>query len=80
LKETKWRNCVKYFNRDLQYPDSLENIEEMVERRSINHFKDNLIKRRELIENDTLRYYTYLSMIQKYLMKRINKLLSKNGW
>lgn len=73
---------LQYFKRDLQYPDSLKIFsEEMVERRRIiNHFKDNLIKRRELIENDTLRYYTLFEYDSKNnLIKELN-INTKNGF
>ncbi|MEZ7504763.1 hypothetical protein [Flavobacterium sp. Arc2] len=73
---------LQYFNRDLQFPDSLKIFsKEMVERsRIINHFKDNLIKRRDLIEKDTLRYYSLFEYDSKNnLIKELN-INTKNGF
>jgi hypothetical protein len=73
---------IQYFNRVIQFPDSLKIFSiEMIERRKfINHFKDNLLKRRDLIEKDTLRYYSLFEYDSKNkLIKELN-INTKNGF
>lgn len=73
---------LQYFNCDLQFPDSLKIFsKEMIEQRKIiNHFKDNLLKRRDLIEKDTLRYYNLFEYDSKNnLIKELN-INTKNGF
>jgi hypothetical protein len=73
---------LQYFNRNLKFPDSLKIFsKEMIElRKIINHFKDSLITRRDLIENDTLRYYTLYEYNSKnQLIKELN-INTKNGF
>ena len=73
---------IPYFRDDLKNPDSIKIFSsEMKERRKyINHFKNDLLIRRDLIENDTLRYYTLFEYDSKnHLTKKLN-INTKNGF
>lgn len=71
------KKVVQYFGSDLKYPDSLKVYsKDLVENRKIiNHFKHNLVIRRDLLENDTLRYFTLFEYDSK---KRLTKELNIN--
>lgn len=73
---------IPYFRDDLTEPDSIKIFSsEMNERRKyINHFQDDLIIRRDLIEDETLRYYTLFEYNSKnHLTKELN-INTKDGF
>ncbi len=72
----------QYFSRDIEFPDSLKIFsKKMVEHRKIiNHFKDNIIRKRSLIENNTLRYYTLFKYDSKNQLIKVLNINTKNGF
>lgn len=73
---------IQYFREDLMHPDSIKIFSlKMEERRKyINHFENQLLVRRDLIENDTLRHYTLLEYdSENHLTKELN-INTENGF
>ena len=73
---------IQFFRENLIDPDSIKIFSsKMVERRKyINHFKNKLVVRRDLIENDTLRFYTLFEYdSNNHLAKELN-INTKNGF
>lgn len=73
---------IQYFKDDSVYPDSLKIFsQDMIERQKyINHFKDDIIIRRDLISNNTLRYYTLFEYdSNNHLTKELN-INTKDGF
>ncbi len=73
---------IQYFKDDSVYPDSLKIFsQDMIERQKyINHFKDDIIVRRDLIPNNTLRYYTLFEYdSNNHLTKELN-INTKDGF
>lgn len=73
---------IQYFKDDSVYPDSLKIFsQDMIERQKyINHFKDDIIVRRDLISNNTLRYYTLFEYdSNNHLTKELN-INTKDGF
>ncbi|WP_282019210.1 hypothetical protein [Salegentibacter mishustinae] len=73
---------IPYFRDDLKDPDSIKTFSlEMKERRKyINYFKNGLVIRRDLFENDTLRYYTLFEYdSNNHLSKELN-INTKDGF
>lgn len=73
----------QYFNRNLYFPDSLKVFSSKMgalQRKIINHFNDNLVTRRDLIENDTLRYYTLFEYDSKNNLTKELNINTNNGF
>lgn len=76
------KKVVQYFGSDLKYPDSLKVYsKDLVEKRKIiNHFKHNLVMRRDLLENDTLRYYTLFEYDSNNRLTKELNINTKDGF
>ncbi len=81
-KDGKREIVLQYFRDGLEYPDSTKVFSSnMIERRKYyNHFKDNLIIRRDLLEKDTLIYYTKFEYDSKKHLIKVLNINTKNGF
>lgn len=81
-KDGNGEKVVQYFRENLTEPDSIKIFtSDLLEiRKYDNHFKDDLLVRREIIENDTLRLYTLFEYDSNKNLTKELSINTKNGF